>query len=323
MDARRPQESDRTRRPADDTVGGLGEFGLIGALVPAFTDTADVLVGSGDDAAQLVAEGSVLVSTDLMVDGRHFRRDWSSGRDVGHKVAAANLADIAAMGGVATGLVVGLALPGDLPAAWVRELAEGMAEELLEVGATVVGGDVTESPTLVISVTVLGRVPGGVPVLRSGARPGDVVALAGRIGWAAAGLAVLARGFRSPRVVVEAHRRPQPPYAAGPQAAAMTDVSDGLLNDLHHVALASGVAIDVDRSTLDLPEPLQAVGAALGVDPVEFCLSGGDDHALVATFASEAPLPEGWRRVGSVIEGSGVTVDGAEHEGPGGHRHFS
>jgi len=128
MDARRPQESDRTRRPADDTVGGLGEFGLIGALVPAFTDTADVLVGSGDDAAQLVAEGSVLVSTDLMVDGRHFRRDWSSGRDVGHKVAAANLADIAAMGGVATGLVVGLALPGDLPAAWVRELAEGMAE---------------------------------------------------------------------------------------------------------------------------------------------------------------------------------------------------
>jgi thiamine-monophosphate kinase len=264
-------------------VSALGEFGLIGTLVPAFSDTADVLVGSGDDAALLVAEGSVLVSTDLMVEGRHFRRDWSSGRDVGHKVAAANLSDIAAMGGV---------------------------------------------PTLVISVTVLGRVSEGEPVLRSGARPGDVVALAGRIGWAAAGLAVLARGFRSPRVVVEAHRRPQPPYAAGPQAAAagataMTDVSDGLLNDLHHVALASGVAIDVDSSTLDVPEPLQAVGAALGVDPVEFCLSGGDDHALVATFAPDAPLPDGWRRIGSVQEGSGVTVDGAEHEGPGGHRHFA
>jgi thiamine-monophosphate kinase len=328
MDARSPQKSDRTRRPADETVAGLGEFGLIGTLVPAFTDTADVLVGSGDDAAQLVAVGSVLVSTDLMVDGRHFRRDWSSGRDVGHKVAAANLADIAAMGGVATGLVVGLALPGDLPAGWVRELAEGIAEELVEVGATVVGGDVTESPTLVISVTVLGRVDGAAPVLRSGARPGDVVALAGRIGWAAAGLAVLARGFRSPRVVVEAHRRPQPPYAAGPQAAeagatAMTDVSDGLLNDLAHVALASGVAIDVDSTTLDLPEPLRAVGAALGMDPLEFCLTGGDDHALVATFAPDVALPEGWRRIGSVLEGSGVTVDGTEHEGPGGHRHFT
>jgi thiamine-monophosphate kinase len=103
----------------------------------------------------------------------------------------------------------------------------------------------------------------------------------------------------------------------------MTDVSDGLLNDLHHVALASGVAIDVDSSTLDVPEPLQAVGAALGVDPVQFCLSGGDDHALVATFAPDARLPDGWRRIGSVQKGSGVTVDGAEHEGPGGHQHFS
>jgi thiamine-monophosphate kinase len=325
MDAHRPKQS--AGGSTDETVRGLGEFGLIDAVVPAFADTADVLVGSGDDAAQLVARGSVLVTTDLMVEGRHFRMDWSSGRDVGHKVAAANLADIAAMGGVATGLVVGLALPGDLAAAWVRELAAGMAEELTEVGATVVGGDVTESETLVVAVTALGRVDGPA-VLRSGARPGDVVALAGRIGWAAAGLAVLGRGFRSPRVVVEAHRRPQPPYAAGPQAlaagaTAMTDVSDGLLGDLAHVTGASGVAIDVDSSTLELAEPLQAVGAALGIDPVEFCLTGGDDHALVATFPPGTPLPPGWRRIGSVLEGGGVTVDGAAHEGSGGHRHFA
>lgn len=311
----------------DETVRALGEFGVIAAVVPAFADSAGVLVGSGDDAAQLAATGSVLVTTDLMVEGRHFRRDWSSGRDVGHKVAAANQADIAAMGGVATGLVVGLALPGDLPAGWVRELAAGMAEELALVGATVVGGDVTESGTLVVAVTALGRVDGS-PVLRSGARPGDVVALAGRIGWAAAGLAVLARGFRSPRVVVEAHRRPQPPYAAGPQAlaagaTAMTDVSDGLLADLAHVAAASGVAIDVDGSALEVAEPLQAVGAALGIDPVEFCLTGGDDHALVATFPPGVQLPAHWRRIGSVGEGSDVTVDGEAREGAGGHRHFA
>ena len=310
----------------EQTVRDLGEFGLIESVVPAFADTAEVLVGSGDDAAQLVADGSMLVSTDLMVEGRHFRRDWSSAHDVGHKVAAANLADLAAMGGVATGLVVGLALPGALPAAWVRDLAAGIAEELAEVGATVVGGDVTESEALVIAVTALGRVEGS-PVLRSGAQPGDVLALAGRIGWAAAGLAVLGRGFRSPRVVVEAHRRPQPPYSAGPQARAdgatsMTDVSDGLLSDLGHVARASGVAIDVDSAALEVAEPLQAVGAALGLDPVTFCLTGGDDHALVATFSPGAPLPSGWRRIGTVLGGSEVTVDGAVHEGTGGHRHF-
>lgn len=309
------------------TLSELGEFALIDTVRAAFERNADVLVGSGDDAAQLATAGSVLVTTDLMVDGRHFRRDWSSAADVGHKVAAANLVDIAAMGGVATGLVVGLAASGDTPVSWVQELSQGIAEEVAEVGACVVGGDMTESDTLVIAVTALGRVDGD-PVLRSGARPGDVVAVAGRLGWAAAGLAVLGRGFRSPRVVVEAHRRPHPPYAAGPQArragaTALVDVSDGLLADLGHVARASGVAIDVDSSCFELAEPLLAVGSALGVDPLEFCLSGGDDHALVATYPADVELPEGWSRIGVVGAGEGVTVDGADHEGNAGHRHFA
>jgi len=128
---------------------------------------------------------------------------------------------------------------------------------------------------------------------------------------------------------VEAHRRPSPPYAAGPQArqagaTAMTDVSDGLLNDLGHIADASAVAIDVVSSSFEpLPEPLQAVGAALGVEPMRFCLTGGDDHALVATFPDGIDLPAGWRVIGSVREGAGVTVDGAAYEGSGGHQHFA
>lgn len=312
--------------PSSITLSELGEFALIDTVRTAFEGNADVLVGSGDDAAQLVAAGSVLVTTDLMVDGRHFRRDWSSAADVGHKVAAANLADIAAMGGVATGLVIGLAAPGDTPVSWVQELSQGIAAEVAEVGAGVVGGDLTESDTLVLAMTALGRVEGA-PVLRSGARPGDVVAVAGRLGWAAAGLAVLGRGFRSPRVVVEAHRRPHPPYAAGPQArqagaTALIDVSDGLLADLGHVARASGVAIDIDSSSFELTEPLLAVGSALGVDPLEFCLSGGDDHALVATYPPDLALPHGWWRIGVVGSGEHVTVDGAEREGSTGHRHF-
>ena len=175
-------------------------------------------------------------------------------------------------------------------------------------------------------MTALGTVAGD-PVRRSGARPGDVVAIAGRQGWAAGGLAVLARGFRSPRALVEAYKRPEPPYGAGAEAAAagataMIDVSDGLLADVGHVAAASGVAVDVATAGFEIAEPMQAVGAALGADPMRFVLAGGDDHALVATFPAGATLPAGWTRIGAVAEGEGVTVDGAPYDGPTGHVHF-
>ncbi|MDO9379112.1 MAG: thiamine-phosphate kinase [Nocardioidaceae bacterium] len=309
------------------SVAETGEFGLIARVTAGLPVGEGVLLGPGDDAAVVAAPGGrVLVSTDLMVEDRHFRLDWSEAADVGHKAAAANLADVAAMGGVATALVVGLAAPGDLDAGWAAAMAAALAEEAATVGASVVGGDVTAADTITIAVTVLGRCDGD-PVLRSGARPGDVVALAGRIGHAAAGYSVLARGFRSPRAVVEAHRRPRPPYAAGPAAAAagatsMIDVSDGLLADLGHVALASGVAIDVDPAAFVLDEPLQAVGAALGLDPLGFCLTGGDDHALVATFAPGTALPAGFTVVGLVSEGAGVTVAGAPWDGDAGHQHY-
>lgn len=316
-----------TPTPADATLSDLGEFGLIDALAARFPQGPDVIVGLGDDAAVVAfPDQRVVVSTDLMVEGRHFRRDWASAGDVGRRAAAQNLSDINAMGGRATAMTVGLAAPGDLPAAWALELAEGIATEAGLVGASVVGGDLTAADSVMIAITVLGVVDGE-PVRRSGARPGDVVAIVGRQGWAAAGLAVLARGFRSPRVLVEAYRRPEPPYGAGAEAAragatAMIDVSDGLLADLGHIAESSGVSVDVDTSAFDVPEPLSAVGAALGVDPMQFILAGGDDHCLVATFPAGSALPEGWARIGTVAEGSGVTVDGASYEGPTGHVHF-
>jgi thiamine-monophosphate kinase len=313
--------------PPGATLADLGEFGLIDALVGRFTQGERVLVGPGDDAALVaVPDRRVVVSTDLLVDTRHFRRDWADAVDIGHKAAAQNLSDVNAMGGRATALTVGLAAPADLPVAWVLELADGIAQEAALVGASVVGGDLTAADQVMIAITVLGEVEGE-PVLRSGARPGDVVALAGRQGWAAGGLTVLARGFRSPRKLVDAYRRPEPPYEAGAQAraagaTAMIDVSDGLLADVGHLAAASGVAVDVDAGAFELAEPLQAVGAALGVDPLQFVLGGGDDHALVATFPADRSLPDGWMRIGSVLEGEGVTVDGGAYEGPTGHTHF-
>ncbi|MEV7395956.1 thiamine-phosphate kinase [Aeromicrobium sp. NPDC092404] len=310
----------------EPTIGDLGEFGLIDQLRGQIGDNRQILLGPGDDAAHVsTKDGSFLVSTDLLIEGRHFRRDWSSAHDIGRKAAACNLSDINAMGGVATALTVGFGAPGDLPASWALEMTRGFEVECAHVGANIVGGDVTASDKIVIAVTAMGDVAR--PVLRSGALPGDVVAYAGQLGLAGAGFAALSRGFRSPKAAVDAHRVPHPPYAAGPQAAgagatAMTDISDGLLADLGHIAEASGVAIDLDSTTFVVPEAVATVSEALGADPMAFMLTGGDDYALVATFSSQATLPEGWTRIGRVADGRGLTVDGSAYEGPAGHQHY-
>jgi thiamine-monophosphate kinase len=309
------------------SVADVGEFGLIARVSAAIETTPSVLLGPGDDAAVVaVPDGRVVASTDQMLEGRHFRRDWSSAEDVGHKAAARAFSDIAAMGAVPTALLVALATPGNVALEWMDGLMAGLRAECRAVGAAVVGGDVTAADTLGLVVTALGDLQGRPPLTLAGARPGDVVAHTGRLGWAAAGFAVLGRGFRSPVQVVAAHRRPEPPYAEGPHAAAlgataMTDVSDGLLADCGHLATASGVRIALDRRLLTVPSRLVEVGAALNVDPFDWVLSGGDDYALVATFPPGTTLPEPWVRIGAVTEGEGVVIDGRPAP-TGGHEHF-
>jgi thiamine-monophosphate kinase len=287
------------------------------------------LLGPGDDAAVLIAaDGRVVVTTDVLVEGVHFRLDWSTPHQVGRKAVAANLADVVAMGAVPAALVVGLAVPGQTPVSTVDGLATGMWEEAGRVGAGIIGGDVVSSAEIVLSVTALGDLRGRAPVTRSGARAGDVLAVCGRLGWSAAGLAALRRGFRSPAEVVSAHQVPEPPYTAGPQAAAagataMIDISDGLLADAGHVADASGVLIDIDSAALPVAE-LTDVAAALGADARHWVLTGGEDHALLACFPAAGALPAGWTRLGAVREGAGVTVDGRPYEElAGGWKHFS
>ncbi len=316
-----------------ETLGSTGEFGFIEAVTKGLPQGEDVLVGPGDDAAVVaVPDGRMVITTDLLVEGRHFRQDWSSAYDVGRKAAAQNLADVVAMGARPTALVVGFGGPADLPTAWAVELTQGIGDECELVGVSVVGGDTVQSDKIIVSVTAFGSLDGRAPVLRSGARPGDEVAVAGRLGWAEAGFTVLNRGFRSPRSVVEAHRRPAPPYAEGVRAAlagasSMCDVSDGLVADLAHIAVASEVLIDIRSAALTIPEPLQAVAAATGADALSFVLSGGEDHALVGTF-EPADVPDGWTVIGTVAVGNEeyppgtVTVDGAPYTGATGHTHF-
>ncbi|MCE7079920.1 thiamine-phosphate kinase [Streptomyces sp. ST2-7A] len=314
------------------TVGELGEFGLIRELTARISDAPAVRLGPGDDAAVVAApDRRVVATTDILVEGRHFRRDWSTAYDVGRKAAAQNLADVAAMGASPTALLLGLVVPAELSATWPLELMDGIRDECRVAGAGVAGGDVVRGATITVSITALGDLRHREPVTRSGARPGDVVAVNGWLGWSAAGYAVLARGFRSPRAFVEAHRRPEPPYAAGPLAAelgatSMTDVSDGLLADLGHIARASHVRINLRSAALDVPAQMSDIGNAVGVDPLEWVLTGGEDHAIVATFPPHTKLPARWRRIGEVLPPTAppaVTVDDVLWDRAGGWDHFN
>lgn len=177
------------------SVGELGEAAVLDAVLPLLPGSDRALVGPGDDCAVLAApDGRYCVSTDVLVEGRHFRTEWSSGHDVGRRAAAQNLADVAAMGARPVALVVSLVVPPSTPLAWVTDLARGLAAGCEPVGAGVVGGDLSAGRSVVVAVTVHGDLEGRAPVLRSGARPGDVVVHAGTLGRSAAGLALLQAG---------------------------------------------------------------------------------------------------------------------------------
>ncbi len=346
--------SPETRSPG--TLESLGEFGLIEALSAWLPSPPGTLVGIGDDAAVLAApDGRVVATTDFLIEGRHFRLDWSAAADVGHKAAARSLADVAAMGAEPSGLLVALAAPPDLPVSWLESFASGLAQECARAGTAVLGGDTSRAGSVILAVTGLGDLGGRAPVLRGGAAPGDVVAIAGPLGHAAAGLALLSAGLTPDDpglgALIAAQLRPAPPYDAGPEAAilgatAMIDVSDGLLADLAHIADASNVQIDVHTAALTDPlltkafqrtgggstsDPLpphqaaaRACQAGPGAVPPEltWALTGGEDHSLVAVFPSGTPLPARWRPIGEVRPGQGVLVNGHPHQGSTGWDHF-
>ncbi len=310
------------------TLRELGEFPMIERLVEGRRQPAGVIVGPGDDAAVVTAaDGRVAVSTDMLVEGRHFRLDWSAPHDVGRKAIAQNAADVEAMGARVTSFVVGFGAPSDTPVSWAVELADGMWQESAALGAGIVGGDLVSSPHWVVSVTALGDLGGRAPVLRSGARAGAKVAVAGELGRSAAGFTLWNDGIPGFDELKRRHLVPEPPYGQGVLAAeagavAMTDISDGLLADLGHIAAASGVAMDISGHALrpDV-DVLISAAASTGADPWSFVLAGGEDHALAACFPGV--VPAGWRVIGQVVEGPPeVLLDGRKWSGPSGWQSF-
>lgn len=329
----------------------VSEGELLSRLFPLYGDTvgpARVIVGPGDDAAVLAApSGGVVLTIDSMVRGRDWRDDWSAPQEVGHKLVAQNLADIAAMGAVPTGLLVALAADPATEVAWVLGLAEGIAQAAREAGAPVLGGDLSSAGEGSVSaaITAVGDLRGRPAVRRDGAGPGDVVAVRGSLGRSGGGLHLLLAGrgrthldaplgdvddpvARSSEVLCRVHRRTEGvPWRAGPEAAsagatAMIDLSDGLVRDLDRVARASGVRIELDRAALDAfaAGPLTlALGAEEAMRQV---LSGGEEHSLAATFAPGA-VPDGWEVVGVCADGRGEVVLDGEALPVSGWDHFS
>ena len=278
------------------------ESELIAAVKAIFESAPDarVLIGIGDDGAVISQEkGKVVLATDISVEGVHFNRSWSSLFEIGAKITAANLADIYAMGGKPEYLLVAAALPQGFEVPEIQELARGIVDEASKVGARVVGGDITASEKLVISIAVYGSVKE--PIKRSGAQVGDLVIISDVPGASALGLALLKEGIADERTL--AHRRPIVNYAAARDFAlagvsAMCDVSDGLTSELLHIAKASGVGIEIRTD-----------------EAIDF--NGGEDHIFVATISPHLPFPRQAIEIGRVVLGKGVRINGemATHQG--------
>jgi len=315
------------------TLADVSEGSLLAEIFPFFASAAHLPVGPGDDAAVLETGARTVATTDSMVRGRDWLDEWSSPADVAVKLLTQNLADVAAMGASPTAVLVSLVADPETPVAWVVDFAEALGQAAASGGpaVAVAGGDLSSAPSgvLVVAMTALGDLGDREPVLRSGARPGDFLAVRGTLGRSAAGLELLRSGT-DPRaqqsgiraVCVEHHLRPVAPVVDGARAAvagatSMIDLSDGLLRDGHRVATASGVRLALDSGALE--RHVRPLADAVGDEALECVLAGGEEHSLLATFPGEPP--QGWVVLGAVEEGEGVTLDGEPQE-PRGWDHF-
>ena len=304
------------------TLADLGESEILARIFPRLPESSATLVGPGDDSAVMKApDGRFVITTDMMIQGPDFRLEWSSGHDLGVKAAATNLADVAAMGARPTGMVVSIAAPATTSVTFMEDIADGLRDACLELapGCGVVGGDLSVSTVLTLSVTAFGDLDGREPLLRSTAQVGDVIAVVGRLGLAGMGLAVLFAGERAKAraSALQAQLAPLPPIfqgVIGAQAGARAamDISDSLVMDAGRIARASNVVLNLDEHVIDDLSGQLAI--ELGIDAArarQAILFAGEDHALLMTFPASVTLPEGFLAIGLVDaceEGEGPHV---------------
>ena len=303
----------------EDRVRDIGEFGLIerltGVLPPAVRTSTNLRLGIGDDAAvwRPVPNEDIVVTTDSLVEGIHFRRDWTDWTSLGHKVLAVNVSDLAAMGARPKIAVVTVGLRGDELVRDLEDLYRGLGELAQRHGMAVAGGDIVRSPHgLAFHVTALGQSQQRRVLTRSGAKPGDLIGVTGTIGASAAGLRLLALDPDDPRraattanQLMVAHLRPEPRVTIGGMllergATSAMDLSDGLAGDLPKMLVASGVSAWIDARRLPVAA---AVRALFAEDWLALALRGGEDYELLFT----AP-PSIWNAIARHVSTAGGVV---------------
>ena len=318
-----------------------GEFALIDRLARTSpTNHKDLFKGIGDDAAVIRGffpnQESLLVTTDMLVDNRHFRRDWATAHQIGSKAITCNASDIAAMGGTPTFLFVSIALTENTLVAWMDDLYKGMSEVCRQYGIVLAGGDTTKADSLSISITLLGRVAPQNLCLRSQARPDDLLCVTGPLGGSAAGLTFLTMGQNPPERIRAKHFMPgcrlDVSPAIAPLAGAMIDISDGLAAEVNHICNQSGTGAKIFAEKIPIDAFVQKAAALSGKTPIAYALSGGEDFELLFSIS-----PMNWRQlgekgvetfvVGRVTEsGSGrvlVSPEGDHVPLTGGYNHFA
>lgn len=304
-----------------ETLASIGENEALKRTVSRLKKGHHTIVGSGDDAAVVrTSNNQFVVTTDTMIEGHDFKTEWSTAFDLGWKAVATNISDVAAMGANPTSLVVALAVPKETEITWLEQFADGLqaAIDALSPGTEIVGGDLAASEQILIAVTAHGDLEGREPILRSGAKPGDILAVGGTLGQAACGLSLLQSGdvdaINAYDDWVNIQKRPNPPIQLGIQAteaSSMLDISDGLAKDAHRIARASGVKLTISKQALDgYCARLDDVAARLEVNSLDWVLFGGEDHSLLATFPADVRLPRGFKPIGVVAEGEAVYLDG-------------
>ena len=305
------------------------EAGLVERLRELFQTSfaQGVEVGIGDDAAVISASSNKLVATlDIAIEDVHFKSLWSSPFEIGAKLTTANLADLFSMGATPKYLLVGAAISEINNSEVITELAQGIRSVADKFEVSVIGGDLSKSEKMSLSITALGEIARD-PITRSGASAGDLIYLSALPGLSAAGLAILERGLDRPKYVVQAHLNPKlvAPIKLIEVASAMSDISDGLVSDARNIARASKVDLNFDTNALEASPDFKDLGelaTELGVDVYDWILSGGEDHFFIATVPEKYADKNLGIQVGKVVAGSGlITIDGVQTQRAG-YQHF-
>ena len=305
------------------------EAGLVERLRELFQTSfaQGVEVGIGDDAAVISASNNKLVATlDIAIEDVHFKSLWSSPFQIGAKLTTANLADLFSMGATPKYLLVGAAISEVNNSEVITELAQGIRSVADKFEVSVIGGDLSKSEKMSLSITALGEMAKD-PITRSGASAGDLIYLSALPGLSAAGLAILERGLDRPKYVVQAHLNPKlvAPMKLIEVASAMSDISDGLVSDARNIARASKLDLNFHTNALEASPDFKDLGelaTELGVDVYDWILSGGEDHFFIATVPEKYADKNLGIQVGKVVAGSGlITIDGVQTQRAG-YQHF-